>query len=78
MRLTDQIIKRLPLPRYSQITFDDAVKGFGIRIAPTGARTFILAYRRKRDGKQRRFTIGPFGAWNTTQAREEAKRLKRE
>ena len=78
MRLTDIEIKRLASPkRDNRTTFDDAVKGFGIRITPTGARTFILAYRRKSDGKQRRYTIGPFGAWNTTQAREEAKRLKR-
>src|SRR5262249_57060480 len=78
MRLTDIEIKRLPLPeRDNRTTFDDAVKGFGIRITPTGARTFILAYRRKSDGKQRRYSIGAFGAWTTTQAREEAKRLKR-
>ena len=78
MRLTDIEIKRLASPkRDNRTTFDDAVKGFGIRITPTGARTFILAYRRKSDGKQRRYSIGAFGAWTTTQAREEAKRLKR-
>jgi integrase len=76
MRLTDNVIKRLPLPeRDNRIVFDDAVKGFGIRITAGGAKTFVLAYRR--DGQQRRFNIGAFGAWNTTQAREEAKRLKR-
>jgi integrase len=79
MRLTDQVIKRLPLPDCSnRIVFDDAVKGFGIRLNATGARVFVLAYRRKSDGQQRRYTIGAFGAWNTTQAREEAKNLKRE
>jgi integrase len=78
MRLTDIDIKRLSAPKHdNRTTFDDAVKGFGIRITPADARTFILAYRRKSDGKQRRYTIGAFGAWNTTQAREEAKRLKR-
>jgi integrase len=78
MRLTDRDIKRLPLPKRSnRIAFDDAVKGFGIRLNATGARTFVLAYRRKSDGQQRRFTIGAFGTWNTTQARAEAARLKR-
>ena len=62
--------------RDNHITFDDAVKGFGIRITARGAKTFVLAYRR--DGQQRRYNIGAFGAWNTTQAREEAKRLKRD
>jgi len=76
MHLTDNIIKRLPTPeRDNRITFDGAVKGFGIRITAGGAKTFVLAYRR--DGQQRRYNIGAFGAWNTTQAREEAKRLKR-
>jgi len=78
MRLTDNDIKRLPAPERDNAShFDDAVKGFGIRITPADARTFILAYRRKSDGKQRRYTIGTFGDWKTTQAREEAKRLKR-
>jgi integrase len=78
MRLTDNVIKRLEPERHYRIVFDDAVKGFGIGITPAGAKTFTLAYRRKSDGKQRRYTIGAFGAWTTTQAREEAKRLKRE
>jgi integrase len=77
MRLTDQEIKRLALPeRSNRIVFDDAVKGFGIRLNASGARVFVLAYRR--DGQQRRYNIGHFGSWNTTQAREEAKRLKRD
>jgi integrase len=76
MRLTDQEIKRLALPeRSNRIVFDDAVKGFGIRLNASGARVFVLAYRR--DGQQRRYNIGHFGAWNTTQARAEAARLKR-
>jgi len=76
MRLTDNVIKRLEPERHYRIVFDDAVKGFGIGITPAGAKTFTLAYRA--DGRQRRYAIGGFGAWNTTQAREEAKRLKRE
>jgi integrase len=78
MRLSDNNIKRLQPERHYRIAFDDAVKGFGIGITPAGAKTFILAYRCKADGRQRRYTIGAFGAWTTTQAREEAKRLKRE
>src|SRR5262245_21276225 len=80
VRLTDQTIRRLNPPARGgdSVVFDDAVLGFAIRIKASGARTFVLMYRRKSDGKQRRFTIGAFGAWNTTQAREEAKNLKRE
>jgi integrase len=79
MRLTDTITKQLPAPeRGNKIAWDDVVRGFGIRVTAAGARSFVLDYRRKLDGKQRRITIGAFPDWSTTAAREEAKRLKRE
>jgi integrase len=79
MRLTDTIVKQLPAPaRGNKIAWDDTVKGFGIRTTAAGAQSFILNYRRKSDGRERRITIGAFPDWGTTAAREEAKRLKRE
>jgi integrase len=79
MKLTDNLLRRLEAPkRGNRIIFDDAVKGFGIRITANGARSFILTYRRKADGLQRRTTIGSFPDWSTAAAREEARRLKRE
>jgi integrase len=79
MRLTDPVIKRLPTPDHgNRITYDDTVKGFGIRVTEASGRAFILNYRRKSDGRERRITIGSFPDWTTTAAREEAKRLKRE
>ena len=79
MRLSDVTIKALPSPECAdRVTYDTAVKGFGLRVTIAGAKSFVLTYRRKSDGKQRRLTIGTFPTWTTTQAREEAKRLKRE
>jgi integrase len=79
MRLTDRIVKQLDVPAGgNKIAYDDAVKGFGCRVTAAGARGFILNYRRKADGRERRFTIGSFPDWSTAAAREEAKRLKRE
>jgi integrase len=79
MRLTDTAIKQLPAPeRGHQISWDDIVKGLGVRVTASGARAFVLTYRRKADGLQRRITIGSFPDWSTAAAREEAKRLKRE
>ena len=78
MKLFDNLVRRLPTPeRGNKITYDDAVKGFGVRITAGGGRAFILNYRRKLDGRERRYTIGSFPDWGTTAAREEAKRLKR-
>src|SRR5262245_4179054 len=78
MKLTDNLLRKLPTPESgNRITYDDAVKGFGARVTAAGDRAFILNYRRKLDGRERRITIGSFPDWGTTAAREEAKRLKR-
>jgi integrase len=78
VQLSDRIVKQLDTPaRGNRITYDDTVKGFGCRVTAAGARAFILNYRRKPDGRERRFTIGQYPTWSTAAAREEAKRLKR-
>jgi hypothetical protein len=58
------------------ITYDTEVKGFGCRVYPSGARTFVLNYR-TRGGRERRITIGSFPDWNTAAARKEAAELKK-
>jgi integrase len=79
MRLSDKIVKALPVPaRGNRVTYDAEVKGFGCRVTAAGGRAFILNYRRKADGRERRFTIGSFPDWSVSAAREEAKRLKRD
>jgi integrase len=76
MRLTDRIVAQLPTPpKGNRVSYDDAVRGFGARVTAAGARAFVLNYRRRSDGLERRFTIG---ARSTAAAREEAKRLKRD
>jgi integrase len=76
-RLTDGRIKALAAPiAGARITYDKAVKGFGIRVTSTGARSFILNYR-TRLGRERRFTIGAFPEWKTGAARIEAAELKK-
>jgi integrase len=76
-KLTDSIVKQLPTPENgNEITKDVLVRGFGARVTAAGSRAFILGYR-TRVGRQRRYTIGSFPDWQTTAAREEARRLKR-
>src|SRR5262245_60077675 len=77
-KLTDLIVRRLPLPaKGSRISYDGDVPGFGCRVTAGGARSFVLNYRRKADGVERRSTIGSWPAWSVVAAREEAKRLRR-
>jgi len=84
VRLTDKLVRALEPPPATngqgnnRIIYDDSVPGFGARITSAGALSFVLNYRRKADGLERRFTIGSFPAWSVTAAREEAKRLKRD
>ena len=45
-KLTDAIVKALAVPPSGEkITYDEAVKGFGIRVTAAGARSFVLNYR---------------------------------
>jgi integrase len=73
-KLTDRGTKGLEPRSSSFIEFDTVVTGFGIRVTPNGAKSFVIDYR-NRSGRQRRYTIGKFPTWSVTAAREEAKRL---
>jgi integrase len=76
--LTDKIIKRLPPPLHgNKVTFDSAVPGFGCRVTAAGSRAFVLNYRTRADGRERRYTIGGYPDWSVGAARDEARRLKR-
>jgi integrase len=75
--LTGSIIKRLPAPaKGNRITYDGEVAGFGVRTTATGAKSFVLNYR-THGGRERRHTIGATSDWTATDARKEARRLRR-
>jgi len=77
-RLTDKIVKGLPVPAIgNKITYDMEVIGLGARVTAAGGRGFIFNYRRKSDGVERRYTIGTFPDWSVAAAREEARALRR-
>lgn len=58
LRLSDRIVRQLPPPaRGNKVTYDAEIKGFGCRVTAAGGRAFIINYRRKADGRERRFTI---------------------
>src|SRR5262249_13981077 len=75
--LSDSVVRNLPVPEktHYHITYDSGPKrvpGFGVRVTEAGYRSFILNY------PGGRYTIGRFGDWSTGDARQEAKRLRRE
>src|SRR4051794_29183054 len=75
-RLTDKVVRDLEAPASgNRITYDEDVKGFGMRVTSSGAKSFILNYRAS--GRERRITIGSFPDWSVSKARDQAKELKR-
>src|SRR5256885_12078399 len=54
--------------------WDTGVDGFGLKVRPTGAKTFVLRYQNAA-GRERLYTIGKLGRFTLDQARDAAKRL---
>ena len=75
-KISDKLVRTLVAPAVgNRITYDEEVKGFGVRITSAGAKAFILNYRAA--GRERRITIGSFPDWSVADARNEARGLKR-
>jgi Arm DNA-binding domain len=83
VKLTDKLVRALAPPPLKDgkarnvITYDDSLPGFGARITSAGAISFVLNYRRKADGRERRATIGQFPVWSVAAARQRAAELRR-
>ncbi len=73
MKLTKRILDSIkPNPRRDVYLWDGEVSGFGLRIKPSGVRSFIVQYRNG-SGVSRRITLGKFGVLTTDEARKMAK-----
>jgi integrase len=74
----DRQIASLALPTAGQrIVYAGDLPGFGVRVTSGGAKSFILNYRVRGTGRERRYTIGSCASWKVAAARKEAERLRR-
>ena len=74
VRLNNKFVAALP-PAVMYWDDDPKAMGFGIRSYPGSGKSFFIDYRL--NGRQRRYTIGPFPRWSAEAAREEAKKLRK-
>jgi integrase len=73
MKLTKRTIDTAkPNPAHDVYVWDDEVPGFGLRVKPSGVRSFIVQYRNS-SNVSRRITLGKFGVLTPEQARKIAK-----
>lgn len=76
VRLIKSYIDAIAPERKTRLYWDDQLKGFGLRVSPTGLKAFVVSYRvgRGRRAQKRLDTIGRYGPLTPDQARAEARR----
>jgi len=76
-RITKRAVDSVQAGPKEFFLWDSDLKGFGFRLTPKGARSYVLQYRMGgREAPTRRYTIGSHGSpWTPDRARKEAERL---
>ena len=74
-KLTKRLVESIkPHETNELLVWDSELKGFGVRIFPTGRRTYFVQYRNQFGGTRRK-KIGVHGVITAELARDEAKKL---
>jgi integrase len=75
-KLTKTVVENLPRRASTYITFDSELPGFGCRVTPAGARSWVVEYRPGNGGRRvskRRVTLGSVATLLPDRARKAAK-----
>ncbi|MCC3306191.1 tyrosine-type recombinase/integrase [Sneathiella sp. HT1-7] len=71
IRLTKNLVDRLQAEDAECIFWDETLPGFGIRVKPSGVKSYVVQYRNRQTGRSRRKTLGKHGPhMSLHQARE--------
>lgn len=73
-RLTKRVVDGLRSDgaKHGTVFWESELRGFGVRVFPTGLKTFVIKFR-TRGGRQRWLKLGAFGTLTAEQARDRAK-----
>jgi Arm DNA-binding domain len=74
-KLTKSVIERLLSNSEDYVLWDSALPGFGIRVKPSGVKSYIVQYRNRKTGASRRKTVGQHGPLLTFHKAKERARI---
>jgi Arm DNA-binding domain len=75
-KLSKTVVERIKAVDRDVVMWDDTLPGFGIRVKPSGVRSYIVQYRNRHTGASRRLTIGQHGPLLTfVQAKKQARAM---
>ncbi len=72
-KLTKRAVEGLSIEAKEYLVWDRDMRGFGLRVYPSGKKTYLVQYRAGR--RTRRITIGQHGVLTAEEARTRAKQL---
>jgi integrase len=73
-KLTEKLIASITTPKHRELfCWDSELKGFGLRVMPSGRKVFVVQYRNA--GRSKRYKIGVHGRVKAEQARSTAREL---
>src|ERR1700722_13622840 len=76
LKITKRVVDQLAPASDRFIVWDNELAGFGLRVAPTGIKTFIVRYRSEGGGRtapQHLMAIGRYGVLTPDEARKKAR-----
>lgn len=74
--LNKRLVDKLEPGATDYVVWDEGLRGFGVRVKPSGVKSFVVQYRTRADGTSRRKTLGQHGPLlSFHQARERARLL---
>ena len=75
-KLSKSVVENIEPLETDVVVWDEALPGFGVRIKPSGVRSYIVQYRNRLTGASKRMTIGQHGPLLTfDQAKRQARTI---